>query len=521
MDTAGCNIKYSLEEESGFKRQFTNHGLLSLGVNEASLPRMTQGFSIAVSKPGATEPSKSRWALRAVSIVVVISILNLFVFTRNINNSAPAASFQSLEREQHVAVLGTLPSQAPVSNSSTNVTLPAHYPRISNSTSIYMNGSQAINSAIQTETSAEVSNDSEMANSTTLIDSFNASAPESDKLIIMGKFNAGSRSNSDFTSDLERRWAEAIQQATSLIYRSSGKETLEYWLSQPPPRIYIYDELPNDFTDMETVSTCVDRKFLGKNYSDWPNCPWRPTKPCEDGDRGRSQKQKMFMAARYNYNTDVAYIDKFLQYPFVTTDPKEADMFIVPYPHKSHCLCNKDFKLHSAKCSVSFSDIKSKVLDQLTHFHKKDSNYRRRHLFFLGADYEQGLRPLRQAVYGSMTLSLGPAVPCKEKKSSCGHFSVPYLTTDPDYQPSVLAGIDDETWATREREYSVGAALSAPKALALRGEFLKQWKDWIGESIQGKPNKIFNMGQQRSGKKSRFFMNLYRNSTLCVIVSPS
>lgn len=327
-------------------------------------------------------------------------------------------------------------------------------------------------------------------------------------------------------------WDHAILETTKLLYRNSPPDVLQFWLSQPPPKVYIYNTVPANFSDVGVISRCVDHVFLGHNVTGtWvgtkKNCRWRP-EICDDQTAPAKSKDRKFVSYRYNYNTDVAYLDKFNRYPHRTTDPSDADLFVVPYPHKSHCLCHKDFRQYSARCAVPFSEIESNVLRKLDLLNDpaKSSipHSRERHVFFFGADWSQELAPFRAAAFQSITISLGPVLPCDDDPNqSCGHVTVPYLATDPDFQPYRLSEPDLESiWLpTIERPYLVGAALSSPKGLPLRGKFLKGWKRWIDESIDGKPHQIINMGIRRSGKKptSRDFMQLYRNSTICLIVS--
>lgn len=81
-------------------------------------------------------------------------------------------------------------------------------------------------------------------------------------------------------------WKNAILATTRLLYRDSPPVIREFWLSQPPPKVYIYDTIPASFSDVAVISECVDRNFLGQNISDiWvakkKNCRWRPT-VCDD-----------------------------------------------------------------------------------------------------------------------------------------------------------------------------------------------------------------------------------------------
>ncbi len=326
----------------------------------------------------------------------------------------------------------------------------------------------------------------------------------------------------------ENVWDSAILATTKILYRNSHSDVLQFWLSQPPPKVYIYPTIPSNFSDVETISHCIDQKFLGPNVSEiWvqkkKNCRWRP-EICQDHTTPAKPKHQMFLAYRYNYNIDVAYLDKFHRYPHQTSDPSDADLFVVPYPHKSHCLCNKNFRHYSARCAVSFDEIQSNVLSNLEFMQepaKSSIPYSpERHVFFHGADWLQELKHFRAATSNSISISLGPVSPCEHSEEKpCGHVTVPYLSTDRDFQPHVFF---ERVWSSSsKRPYFLAAALSSPRGLPLRGEFLKHWKKWIGKSINNKPHQIINMGISRGGKKpmSREFIELYRNSTVCLIVS--
>ena len=319
-------------------------------------------------------------------------------------------------------------------------------------------------------------------------------------------------------------WASAIDKSTEILYRDSSRAERNFWLSQPPPTVYIYDNIPADFSDAATISTCVDKKLLGHNFTEvWVeskrNCRWRP-QVCEDSEFPSRPKQQKFFSYRQNYNMDVAYLDKFSRYPFQTLDPSKADIFVVPYPHKSHCLCHHDFKKFSAACAVPFNDMKDNVLDRLSLM--KNTSLRsakRRHLFFHGADWLQQNRMFRAATSGSISLSLGPVTPCTLERP-CGDVSLPYISTDLDYQPFVSTIPSDDLVGSSilHRKYFLGAALGSPRGLQVRSEFLKDWRGWIGDSIGGKPNHVLNMGGKRTTMVSRLFKDLYRNSTVCLVV---
>jgi ribosome modulation factor len=325
---------------------------------------------------------------------------------------------------------------------------------------------------------------------------------------------------------LRSNWVSAILRSTEIIYRDSSSDVREYWLSQPPPTIYIYDNIPPDFSDVATISSCVDKTFLGQDFTEtWVekhNCLWRP-QVCEDSMLPSKPRERKFFAYRQNYNMDVAYLERFYRYPYQTTDPSKADIFVVPYPHKSHCVCHQDFQRRSATCAVPFVEMKANVLDRLNVMKNATvTNAKQRHLFFHGADWYQENPKFRGATATSMSLSLGPVWPCK-LEGPCGHVTLPYISTDLDYQPFMATNPLEETlWSSfSERIYFLSAALGPSRALKLRSQFLNGWKDWIGDSIGGKANHVLNLGVKRKGKTSRVFKDLYRNSTVCLVVGLS
>jgi hypothetical protein len=259
----------------------------------------------------------------------------------------------------------------------------------------------------------------------------------------------GTLLHSTFKQLLLRR---AIAQTTKILYKDASPEELNFWLSQPPPRVYVYDNLSEDWSSPSNVSKCVDEMFLGNNTQEWNqhNCLWE-LKVCMDKQLSHHSKGKKCMAHRYNYVGDVAFIERFLTYDYRVYDPNQADLFVVPYPHKSHCLCHMDFRIYSSRCSLGFDQIKTHVLDKLTYFNES-TDKRSRHLFFYGADFKQALTPFHTATAHSMSFSLGPVEECRNASRLCGHYSVPYISTEPDFQPAAVQNYKPDGWWTTTRE---------------------------------------------------------------------
>ena len=113
------------------------------------------------------------------------------------------------------------------------------------------------------------------------------------------------------------------QQTTRWIYADSPHR--QRWLDESPLKVFIYDTLEDQFS-VPHVSQCIEKRFAVTP----PKCGYYP-KICNDSDKG------MLGKVHHNYNSDVIIIQRFLQYAYRTMDPNEADVFFVPYPHKSHC----------------------------------------------------------------------------------------------------------------------------------------------------------------------------------------
>ena len=280
----------------------------------------------------------------------------------------------------------------------------------------------------------------------------------------------------------------------------------------------------------------LDLVTLGLHYRE----PSNPTynQICEDGTKGANKpKEQKFLSYRQNYNFDILYLLRFLHdYPYVTTDPNKADIFVVPYPHKSHCLCYTDFTKHSVgKCQVKFDDLQKNVLDKLIYKNLDTANNipqpTKRHLYIHGADDSQQLTPFREATIEGITLTLGPIRHCVNmdggyNREFCGQFAVPYVNTAPRYQPEKIANKwwfddddDDEHDHHTRRSYAVGVIIGLPKQLELRQQFYNNWESIIGSSIGGLENKVISLGSNRKVPPPSEIMELYQNSTFCPIVS--
>ena len=147
------------------------------------------------------------------------------------------------------------------------------------------------------------------------------------------------------------------------------------------------------------------------------------------------------------YGADVTLIEKFKHYDNVVTNPDEADIFLVPYPHSSHC------RIPSVgagwnHCGGLDAKFTRDLVKSLPYFNKR-TKYR--HLFLLTGDLGNNHQfledmPLYVTLGGVPNVYHDHALP-----ANVTPIVIPPPITEPDYQPSVMA---TRNW-TAPRKYSV------------------------------------------------------------------
>ena len=325
----------------------------------------------------------------------------------------------------------------------------------------------------------------------------------------------GGTSSSSTGKNLPIHWLhDAVKETTRLLYEDSAN--LSFWLEQPLPKIYVYTTLPHDWSDPTNISDCIHQNFLfdkGTNES-WPNCRWYPNRICSDQVAPKSFFEKKYATYRNNYNTDIQYLEWFRNYPLRTEDPHEADLFVVPYPHWSHCLCNKDFASPYTNCFHKLTNISRFVYRSLDYWNRSDMLSMQRHLWLYGVDW--GLIGPKFARENHFSLHLGNTQ-CIPSPKPCGHLVVPYLSTDSWYQPQTH---EQPGWWDNltDRPYSMGAVLGTPKQLPMRFEFSLKYRTLLGDSVGGKPTQIISLGNDRTPMTSTDIAKVYRESILCPVL---
>ena len=339
-----------------------------------------------------------------------------------------------------------------------------------------------------------------------------------------------------------------MKEATKLLYARSPH--LDFWLRQPLPKVFFYDTLRPEWSDAKVVSECVDTAFLGRNgsgfehnVSAWPNCHWYP-KVCSDVQSAEGALQVKFMSYRYNFNGDLVNIEWFREYPVQTKNASEADLFVVPYPYKSQCLCHRDFSLAAPKCTDRLKQIRENVFNHLEHW-GHDVNLNRKHLWFLSSNayavgsffwkklhLTTGLGDVRwcqwqfQKMFAAQDgTGVGQSRNTTEQETlsndgndlgPCGHLVHAHTSTEALMQPRDLY---NQEWWTAKRDLSVGAIYGSARNLKMRIDFLSNWKKHFGgEMLAGMPVMIEGLSRDRKPKNGTGMSGMYRRAMICPIL---
>mmetsp|Transcript_28097 Transcript_28097/g.56732 ORF Transcript_28097/g.56732 Transcript_28097/m.56732 type:complete len:707 (+) Transcript_28097:97-2217(+) len=132
---------------------------------------------------------------------------------------------------------------------------------------------------------------------------------------------------------------------------------------------------------------------------------------------------------------------------------ENIDLFVVPYPHASHCLLSPNWK--NECMHVDDSLIQSQVLDKLNYY---KGDLKRRHLFINTMEVFLA-HPLLRTIGRSLTLgprlsSIHSNVNHHDNDELFEHLIVPYFKDEPGYQPSIIHSCPLSLWYTRPRKYS-------------------------------------------------------------------
>lgn len=245
--------------------------------------------------------------------------------------------------------------------------------------------------------------------------------------------------------------------------------------SLPPDpllKVYIYDNIPVEFS-VDVLERCVLNSTL----------------------RNVPKKKDNFMA-------DVDIIRLFQTYPGRTFDPHKADLFVVPYPHKTHCLCNLHLNITvkaNDPCPVLQEDI-DLLFSTLSYYNRTT---KKRHLFIASSDFGW----CNPKVEGQpLLLTLGP-----KPEHMNGNIVIPYLNNRPEYQPSVLRRQD---WNFRGRKFIFSYFYGTAIPRVLRPVFQQQVEEIYGTEIHGYPFVVERI-KQWTPERQDYVYETYRRSIFC------
>ena len=166
-----------------------------------------------------------------------------------------------------------------------------------------------------------------------------------------------------------------------------------------------------------------------------------------------------------NYKAELALLQLFRSFPGRTMNPKEADIFVVPYLHAGHCLLAPGWKLYCGH--VPRYVVDEWIQHNLTYL---DINTRSRHLFFNVAGFSHTKKVMRRTAL--LALTSGPRI----HNSPRGHIIIPQFNDHPHFQPSYTR-VEDDDWWTRKRKYAFVSyhGESNPNMKKLSGRKFRRW----------------------------------------------
>lgn len=241
---------------------------------------------------------------------------------------------------------------------------------------------------------------------------------------------------------------------------------------EPLLKAYVYDSIPSHLT-VEVLEPCVLSSTL-------PNVP---------------KKRDNFMA-------DVTLIRLFETYPGRTKDPSQADVFVVPYPHKTHCICNLNMtgkvKNDNHCPQVPQSDIDT-LLSSLEYL---NSTTLKRHLFIASGDYGWNNAKFERV---PLLLTLGP-----KPEYKLGSIVIPYHNSRPEFQPSVL-----QTQNLTKRTIALAYFYGTATPRKTRPEFQQVVNtEYTDSSFGGMPFVVQRI-KQWTDKRKEYVYQTYRQSIFC------
>jgi len=318
--------------------------------------------------------------------------------------------------------------------------------------------------------------------------------------------------------------------SNSLLFETHSSPVSALGLAAPEPfQFYVYDSLPGQY-GVQNISTCVEKRFARDSV-----CGWGP-QICVEPKKSNPR----YVSWRHNGNADVALVDLFQRYPYpkdygssasaytpatgafaLRTDvANEADLFVVPYAHDSHCKCVVGHtwcarRVDKKGLMDAHLDI---IFGSLRYYNETTAS---RHLFISSTCFPFAHPRIKKLPVRTTIGDLRTAE-CIRPNSLCGSVVIPYMNTVPEYQPPRLIQRTEEWWTRRKRNYSLvainGMLGEGREVKSDRNEFFRRKDELLGAEIGGLPVHVQVLGRQRALQKEQDVLDLYQNATFCMIL---
>lgn len=170
-----------------------------------------------------------------------------------------------------------------------------------------------------------------------------------------------------------------------------------------------------------------------------------------------------------NANLDLALIKLFRTSPCRTDFAQEANLFVVPYPHCSHCAFGGHG--YQAGCRQVPIDEVNVVLNSLKYY--RNESYKVKHLFL--ASWGTGMTLKKFDDEAPLILTVGP----KQRQKNA--VIVPMVNVRPEFQPSAEIAAN---WSFRPRKYIFSYFFGAMnKKMRGGGRSNRQWRVYFFDDI--------------------------------------
>lgn len=249
-------------------------------------------------------------------------------------------------------------------------------------------------------------------------------------------------------------------------------------------RVFIYESLPKDLTD--DVTSCILRETKSSNNKEF-------------------SAQSKFMA-------DVAIIQLFRTYPGRTFNPHEADIFVVPYPHGSHCTCNAGPNPKAFCPQVPDRDM-DRVFESLTYYNTSSA---KRHLF-INSRHRWMTKPIFHNQHLQLTNDNLKLV--EVRKHLRNHIVIPYLNDNRMSQS--IWDAPDEWWTERPRKYSFTYVFGreGKSTRSIRTLFQKDWEASKRTTLANMPVFMHELSNRNLTSTVWLGLEGYRDSIFCPVLA--